>query len=236
MVTSPASSTNGNSNSPLTDVPDVPDVPDAPKSKRSFCARIASVCLMVIPYIVTHIGSGAVKGLELGVTKPLECLNGKGRGMGKPDSKLSKFCGHAGTFAGAIVGTVVAVPSLLLGAVFGIIRSIYNIPSAVKTCWRNDVRTTLSQTINSYGINQRKVEVAACTLAIVAVGAALTAGITIVTPLALTVAVVAPPCFIGILTAVFTQGPFNEESTGNNKAPEKQTSGTANNTDTDTGH
>jgi hypothetical protein len=48
---------------------------DKQKNKPSFGLRIASVILMVIPHIVTHIGLGAAKGLEVGLTRPAEFLN-----------------------------------------------------------------------------------------------------------------------------------------------------------------
>jgi hypothetical protein len=97
------------------------------KNKPSFGLRIASVFLMVIPHIVTHIGLGAVKGLEIGATRPADFLNRHCKKIGKEGSTLSAFGGHVGTFVGSLVGFVTLVPGLLIGTVAGLGRIIMTV-------------------------------------------------------------------------------------------------------------
>lgn len=133
-----------------------PNISDEQQSQRSFCVRIASIIFMVIPHIVTHIGSGAAKGIDVGgagATGAAEFLFHYANKTGGPHSKRRKCCIVASVFVGAIVGVVAVVPSLLIGAVVGIAKSIYKFPAAVKTCWGDGVSTALRKTVSSYKIN-----------------------------------------------------------------------------------
>jgi hypothetical protein len=130
------------------------------KKKRMFGVRVASVLLMLIPHLVTHTTLGAVKGLEVGATRPTEVLT-------RNCPKKEKTSGRVGRALGTIIGAVAAVPGLLLGTVVGITRSIYKLPGAVKTCWGEGIKVALGKTVESYKIDSDKVVLAVCTVAII---------------------------------------------------------------------
>jgi hypothetical protein len=89
---------------------------DTQKKKGSFGLRIVSVFFMAIPHIVTHICSGALKGLETSATSAGHFFIYHANKIGKPNSNLRSFCVYAGVVVGTMVGIVTAVPGLLLGA------------------------------------------------------------------------------------------------------------------------
>lgn len=162
------------------DIENQQDYSSGDKKNKHFFGRCISSVFMVIPQLIMHIGLGALKGIEVSISGSVEFFNSQAKRIGEEGGKFSNFCGHAGTFAGVIVGIVVAVPSLLLGTVFGIIKGICNIHDAVKTCLSHGCSEAVYQTADIYNIDQRKITVIAATAAL------LVASVLICLPIAVT--------------------------------------------------
>jgi hypothetical protein len=103
-----------------------------------------------------------VLGLEVGSARPADFLTRHCKKIGEDYDDL-------GTFVGSILGTVFAVPGLLIGAVVGLGRIIYKFPEAVRTCWGDGVNAALCQTADSYEIDPQRTLFAVRSIMIIAV-------------------------------------------------------------------
>ena len=138
------------------------------KSKKYFSGRCIAATLMIIPQLIMNIGLGALKGLQVCTFKPGEFMNRQAKKIGTDGDKLSRFCGHIGTFAGIIVGIAVAVPSLLIGAVGGLIRGICKTSDAVKTCLNHGCSEAVKRTADYYKLDMRKIAIIIATAFMIA--------------------------------------------------------------------
>jgi hypothetical protein len=196
---------------------------DSNKSKTHFCGRGIAAALMIVPQIIMNIGLGALKGLQVGTFKPGEFMNRHAKRIGTEGGKLSKFCGHLGTFAGVIVGIAVAVPSLLIGVVGGLIRGIYKTPNAVKTCFNHGCSEAVKQTTSAYHLNKRKIFVIAAATFIIASTAFLLMPIALVSAPPLAIAFdVASTALLAACGAALTYIVATHESTNPKETTNQQ--------------
>jgi hypothetical protein len=119
--------------------------------------KLAISAFTVVPHILKHTGLGALKGLELAASTPVELFTRKVKNMRTSCRKIKQLCASAATVAGVAVGIVVAVPGLLIGGAIGFCRSLCKLPKAMQTSWNSGFCAALDLVNRFYTIDKNKI-------------------------------------------------------------------------------